>query len=113
MDFNFRGPDVERLVKGRERIDLLLILGPTRLPIAKRSTRRPAGTTLGCTRGLAQCDSAFNQFEAFTQDATDNKVFFAKGKLTMPILALGGDYSFGTQMADIMCLVATNVTAAS
>jgi pimeloyl-ACP methyl ester carboxylesterase len=28
----------------------------------------------------------------------------------MPILALGGDHSFKTQMADIMRLVATNVT---
>jgi len=29
----------------------------------------------------------------------------------MPVLALGGDHSFGTQMADIMRLVATAVTA--
>ena len=28
----------------------------------------------------------------------------------MPVLALGGDHSFGTQMADIMRLVATDVT---
>ena len=34
----------------------------------------------------------------------------AKGKLTMPVLALGGDHSFGTQMGEIMALVATNVT---
>jgi pimeloyl-ACP methyl ester carboxylesterase len=27
----------------------------------------------------------------------------------MPVLALGGDHSFGTQMGDIMRLVATNV----
>jgi hypothetical protein len=39
---------------------------------------------------------------AFTQDAIDNKAFAARGKLTMPVLALGGDHSFGTQMADIM-----------
>jgi pimeloyl-ACP methyl ester carboxylesterase len=54
--------------------------------------------------------SAFNQFAAFTQDAADNKGFAADGKLTMPVLALGGDHSFGTQMADIMRLVATDVT---
>jgi pimeloyl-ACP methyl ester carboxylesterase len=35
----------------------------------------------------------------------------AKGKLTMPVLALGGDHSFGTQMAEIMRLVATDVTS--
>jgi pimeloyl-ACP methyl ester carboxylesterase len=54
--------------------------------------------------------SAFNQFAAFKQDAEDNKIFAAKGKLTMPVLALGGDLSFGAQMGDIMGLVATNVT---
>jgi pimeloyl-ACP methyl ester carboxylesterase len=54
--------------------------------------------------------SAFNQFAAFTRDAADNKAFAANGKLTMPVLALGGEHSFGTQMADIMRLVATDVT---
>jgi pimeloyl-ACP methyl ester carboxylesterase len=54
--------------------------------------------------------SAFNQFAAFTLDAVDNKAFAASGKLNMPVLALGGDHSFGTQMADIMRLVATDVT---
>jgi pimeloyl-ACP methyl ester carboxylesterase len=48
--------------------------------------------------------SAFNQFAAFTQDAADNKLLAAKGKLTMPIFALGGE------MAEIMRLVATDVT---
>jgi len=38
----------------------------------------------------------------------DNKVFAAK-KLPMPILALGGEKSFGTQQADIMRIVGTNV----
>jgi len=54
--------------------------------------------------------SAFNQFAAFTQDAIDNKTLATKGKLTMPVLAIGADHSFGTQMADIMRLVAINVT---
>ena len=44
--------------------------------------------------------SAFNQFAAFTKDAADNKALAAKGKLGMPILALGADHLFGTQMAD-------------
>ncbi len=54
--------------------------------------------------------SAFNQFAAFNSDAADDKAFAAKGKLGMPVLALGGDHSFGSQMGDIMALVATNVT---
>lgn len=108
--FNFRGPDVERLVKGRERIYLDRFwneLSANRKAIDEKTRRHYA--RLYARPGAMH--SAFNQFEAFTQDATDNKAFFAKGKLTMPILALGGDHSFGTQMADIMRLVATNVTA--
>jgi pimeloyl-ACP methyl ester carboxylesterase len=54
--------------------------------------------------------SAFNQFAAFNQDAADNKALAAKGKLAMPVLALGGDHSFRTQMGDIMRLVASDVT---
>jgi pimeloyl-ACP methyl ester carboxylesterase len=54
--------------------------------------------------------SAFNQFAAFTQDAIDNKAFAANGKLSMPVLALGADHSFGTQMADDVRFVATDVT---
>ena len=54
--------------------------------------------------------SAFNQFAAFNQDAADNRALAAKGKLAMPVLALGGDRSFGTQMGEIMNLVASNVT---
>ena len=54
--------------------------------------------------------SAFNQFAAFTEDASDNKALAAKGKLGMPILALGADHSFGPQMADDVRFVATDVT---
>ena len=52
---------------------------------------------------------AFNQFGAFSQDAIDNKALLAKGKLTMPVLAIGAEKSFGTAMADDIRFVATNV----
>ena len=83
-------------------------------PTQRRSTRRPAVTMRGSMRGAATCITAFKQFAAFTQgrEPTTSELA-AKGKLTMPVLALGGDHSFGTQMADIMRLVAANVTAAS
>jgi pimeloyl-ACP methyl ester carboxylesterase len=55
--------------------------------------------------------SAFEQFAAFTQDAIDNKAFAAKGKLAMPVLAVGGDKSFGTTMAAVMRFAASDVTA--
>ena len=108
--FNFRGPDVERLVKGRERIYLdrfwnELSANPKKIDEA---TRRHYAR-LYARPGAMHC--AFEQFAAFTQDAEDNQVLAAKGKLTMPILALGGDHSYKTLMADIMRFVATDVTA--
>jgi hypothetical protein len=37
-----------------------------------------------------------SQFAAFAQDGKDNQDLFAKvGKLTMPVLAIGGDHSYG------------------
>ena len=109
--FNFRGPDVERLVAGRERIYLdrfwnELSANPQAIDEATRNHyaalyARPGGM-----------HSAFNQFAAFSQDAIDNKAFAAKGKLTMPILAIGADKSFGTAMADDLRFVAADVSSA-
>jgi pimeloyl-ACP methyl ester carboxylesterase len=54
--------------------------------------------------------AGFNQFAAFDQDAIDNKAFVAQGKLTMPVLAVGGEKSFGRTMAVVMRAAATDVT---
>ena len=56
--------------------------------------------------------AGFEQFKAFDQDAIDNKAFVAAGLLTMPVLAVGGEKSFGPMMATVMRAAATNVTAA-
>ena len=56
--------------------------------------------------------AGFEQFKAFDQDAMDNKAFVAKGMLTMPILAVGGEKSFGPMMATVMRAAATNVQGA-
>jgi len=53
--------------------------------------------------------AGFEQFKAFDQDAIDNKAFLAQGKLSMPVLAIGGEKSFGPLMAEIMRFAATNV----
>ena len=108
--FNFRGPDVERLVAGRERIYLdrfynELSADPKKIDEATREHYAAL-----YARPHAMHD-AFEQFAAFNQDATDNKALLAeKGKLTMPVLALGGDKSFGAAEADTLRVVATNVT---
>jgi pimeloyl-ACP methyl ester carboxylesterase len=106
--FNFRGPDVDRLVKGRERIYLdrfwnELSANPTAIDEATRRHYARLYARPGAMH------AAFNQFAAFSQDASDNKAFAMKGKLTMPILALGAEKSFGDQQAAIMRDVGTNV----
>lgn len=105
--FNFRGPDVDRLVKGRERIYLdrfwnELSANPKTIDEATRRHYSRIYARPGAMH------AAFNQFAAFPQDAADNKTF-AKARLTMPILALGAEKSFGAQQAEIMRDVATNV----
>ena len=106
--FNFRGPDVERLVAGRERIYLNRFWNELSAnPQAIDEATRRHYAELYARPGAMH--AAFNQFAAFDQDAADNKAFVAKGKLTMPVLALGGDHSFGKQMGEIMSLVASDV----
>src|ERR1700722_15027089 len=53
---------------------------------------------------------AFEQFVAFPQDGVDNRAFLAKGKLTMPVLAIGGEKSYGESLAEELRFVATDVT---
>jgi pimeloyl-ACP methyl ester carboxylesterase len=107
--FNFRGPDVERLVAGRERIYLdrfwnELSANPKAIDEATR-----AHYAALYSRPHAMHD-AFEQFAAFSQDAIDNKSFAAKGKLAMPVLAIGADHSFGPEMAAELGFAASNVT---
>ena len=110
--FNFRGPDVERLVAGRERIYLdrfwnELSANPKAIDEA---TRNHYAALYARPRAM---HDAFEQFGALTQDAIDNKELLAKGgKLSMPLLAIGAEKSFGTSMADDIRFVATNVTGA-
>jgi pimeloyl-ACP methyl ester carboxylesterase len=108
--FNFRGPDMERLVAGRERIYLdrfynELSADPKKIDEA---TRNHYAALYARPRAM---HDAFEQFAAFNQDAIDNKAMLAKsGKLPMPVLALGADKSFGTAQADVLREVAANVT---
>jgi len=109
--FNFRGPDVERLVQGRERIYLDRFwneLSANPKAIDEETREHYAGLY---ARPHAMHD-AFEQFAAFNQDAIDNKALLAKGgKLRMPVLALGAEKSFGAAMADDLRFVAGDVTS--
>lgn len=105
--FNFRGPDAERLVAGRERIYLDRIWNDFTADPSKpdEATREFFAATYAQPGGMR---AGFAQFTAFSQDAKDNKVF-EQVKLTMPVMAVGGEKSFGATQAEIMRHVATNV----
>jgi pimeloyl-ACP methyl ester carboxylesterase len=109
--FRFGGPDMERLVAGRERIYLdrfwnELSADPKKIDEATRDHYAKL-----YARPRVMHDS-FEQFAAFTQDAIDNRAMLAEhGKLPMPVLALGASKSFGPGQADVLRACASNVTA--
>lgn len=109
--FGFGGPDMERLVSGRERIYLdrfwnELSCHPARFDEKKRQHYAQLYAQPGAMR------ASFAQFLTFRQDAIDNRTFLAQGKLQMPVLALGGDATFGPMIGDVIRCAANNVEEA-
>jgi pimeloyl-ACP methyl ester carboxylesterase len=109
--FRFGGPDMERLVAGRERIYLdrfwnEFSADPSRFSEAARAHYAALYALPGAMH------AGFAQFAAFHQDAIDNQAFLAQGKLTMPVLAVGGEKSFGTMMATVTRFAASDVQEA-
>ena len=108
--FRFGGPDMERLVAGRERIYLdrfwnEFSADPKKFTEASREHYARLYALPGAMH------SGFAQFAAFDQDAIDNRAWLAaNGKLTMPVYAIGGEKSFGPMMATVMRAGASNVT---
>ena len=98
------------LVAGRERIYLDRFWNefsatPSRFAEASREHYAELYALPGAMR------AGFAQFAAFDQDALDNKAFLAtEGKLDMPVLAIGGEKSFGPMMATVMRFAANDVT---
>lgn len=110
--FNFRGPDVERLVAGRERILLdrfynELSANPSRIDEETRDHYAALYARPGAIH-----NALGGQFAAFAQDAIDNQQLVAKGKLQMPVLAIGGDHSYGANLATEIGFAAADVRAA-
>ena len=110
--FNFYGPDEERLVAGRERIYLdrfwdELSANPAGIDEETRAYYAAIYSRPGAIH------SAFETFHAFLRDAVDNQAFLARGKLPMPVLAIGGDHSYGTALARELSFVASDVKGVS
>ena len=107
--FRFNGPTPEALVRGRERIyfdyfwDDFAADKTHSIPDADRAAYVAAYSRPGRMR------AGWAYFVSFQQAAKD----FAKlsqTKLTMPVLAIGGDKANGTVLGNQMKLVATNAT---
>jgi pimeloyl-ACP methyl ester carboxylesterase len=106
--FRFGGPDMERLVEGRERIYLDRFWNdfsadPKKFSEASREHYAKLYARTGAMH------AGFAQFAAFDQDARDNQMLLARGKLKMPVLAIGGEKSFGPMMATVMRFAASDV----
>ena len=106
--FDFGGADAERLVRGRERIYLDRFWNefagdPSKIDEASRRHYAKLYARPGAMR------AAFAQFRSLRRDAEDNRALL-KSKLTMPVLAIGGEKSFGAAEAEVMRNAATNVT---
>jgi pimeloyl-ACP methyl ester carboxylesterase len=107
--FRFGGPDMERLVAGRERIYLDRFWNEFSADPAKfdEATRTHYAQLYALPGAM---HSGFAQFAAFDQDAADNRAWLATGaRLAMPVLAVGGEKSFGAMMATVMRAAATDV----
>jgi pimeloyl-ACP methyl ester carboxylesterase len=107
--FHFNGKYAEQLTDGRERIYLNRIwddfaFHPERVTEAARTRYAASYAQPG------NMHAGFSYFAGFYKDADDNAKF-AKTPLTMPVLAMGGEKSFGTLMPQFAKAVAKNVQA--
>ncbi|MHC8320025.1 alpha/beta fold hydrolase [Pseudomonas sp. GB2N2] len=106
--FDFGGPDAERLVAGRERIYLDRFWNdfagdPKKVDEATRQHYAKLYARPGTMH------AAFSQFRSIRQDVVDNEAS-NKTRLPMPVLAIGGEKSFGNNEAIVMRNAADNVT---
>jgi pimeloyl-ACP methyl ester carboxylesterase len=106
--FSFQGLDAEQLVAGRERIYLDRFCNEVSAdPRSFDEASRKHYAKLYARPGAMH--AGFNQFAAFDQDAIGNKAF-TKSKLTVPLLPVGGEKSFGSTMAVVIRATVFEVT---
>ena len=103
----FARPVAGEVVAGKERMfftDFWTTVTPSKNIFTKEESDEfiRAYSTKGATTG------SFHWFGDFPQDVEDNHEFM-KHKLTMPLLAMGGEYFSAPFLADHSRLVATNV----
>ncbi|MFT8246763.1 alpha/beta fold hydrolase [Roseomonas sp. BN140053] len=106
--FDFGGPDMERLVAGRERIYLDRFWNefagnPSRVDEGTRQHYAALYARPGAMR------AAFAQFRSIREDAERNRGAISE-RLAMRVLAIGGEKSFGAAQAAVMRNAANDVT---
>jgi len=106
--FNFGGRDAERLVAGRERIYLDRFWDefagdPSKIDEATRRHYAAIYARPGAMH------SAFAQFLAIDQKDVADNLKAMETKLAMPVLAVGAEKAFGSNVAVVMRNAATNV----
>jgi pimeloyl-ACP methyl ester carboxylesterase len=105
--FRFHGASAEKLVKGREK-DYLNALwngfsaNPASFPDEKKNYFAKQYAAPGHMK------AGFEWFKAFPQDAVENREF-AKTKLTMPVLVIGGEKAMGIPLEATMKVVAPDL----
>ena len=106
--FHAHGPHMERLIDGREDVYLDRFWtefagdGRDPMPGADRAAYVAALRGSGALRG------SLDHFAAFPADAEAAGTLFSE-PLPMPVLAMGGERSFGPMIAKQMALIATDV----
>jgi len=107
--FRFNGPTPEALVKGRERIYFEHFWNNF---AADKTHSIPESDRVAYAAAYARPDrmhSGWQYFVSFIQAARDFEEL-SKTKLTMPVLAIGGEKANGSVLGEQMKLVATNAT---
>lgn len=60
-------------------------------------------------KGKGKMKSGFDYYRAFNESTAQNKAIFAKVKLSLPVLAIGGQHALGDQFGIAMQQIATKV----
>jgi pimeloyl-ACP methyl ester carboxylesterase len=105
----FQLPLAEKLIAGHERVfvkDLMLeYVAGDKSPF----TASDFDFYAHFLKEPGRLTAMLGAYRAFRTDVQQNKEFLAQGKLTMPILAIGGERSFGSLIADQWREYAVNV----
>jgi pimeloyl-ACP methyl ester carboxylesterase len=107
--FRFNGPTAEALVRGRERIYFEHFWNNF---AADKSHSLPEADRVAYAEAYARpgrMHAGWEYFVSFQQAAKDFAEL-SKTKLTMPVLAIGGEKANGAVLGEQMKLVATNAT---